>query len=269
MGTGFLYNLDEWLIGALILAALVAALEGGFRLARRAGRKMEERSPRPIAGVTAALLAVLGLLVAFTLSMTVSRYETRRQLVIQEANAIRTAYLRAQALGEPEGPGIASALRTYLDRRIERAQAGGDVQRVDQITASEDRLQKELWSLAVTAVRKDRRSVPAGLMLQALNTAIELRAARRAAVLNQVPPTVIWCGILIAEMSMIMVGYLFGLSRFRNLLSMWLLAGSILLVLLVIIDLDRPAHGLIRISQGPMIELQAQLAPVTANTLPP
>jgi hypothetical protein len=255
----FLYGISEWLALVVFLALLLAATEAGFRLGRRAKSVTTEKTKVQISVVEGSILGVLGLLLAFTMSMAVTRFEVRKQLVLDEANAIGTAWLRAQLLPAPESTEIANLLRDYVDLRIRYAESGGGLERVKAAREQAARLQSEFWARAVGYARKDPNPVTSGLLLQSLNQAIDLEAARWMAFLNHVPDTVIYVNAIVALLSVALVGYAFGDEGRRHIFSMWLLAIAITVVLGVIIDLDRPREGFIRVSQQPMIDLQQQL----------
>jgi hypothetical protein len=96
MNGEILYGVKDGLLGLVFLALMLAASEAGFRLGRRPGKQTSEDTKSHISTVAAGILGVLGLLLGFTMSMAVTRYELRKQLVVEEANAIGTAHLRTQ-----------------------------------------------------------------------------------------------------------------------------------------------------------------------------
>jgi hypothetical protein len=196
--------------------------------------------------------------------MAVSRFEARKQLVVEESNAIGTSYLRVQLIPPPEGTEISDCLRDYVDLRLQYSLASTELDdRQKAARARAARLQDNFWSRAAAFAQKDPRSVTAGLLLQSLNDVIDLEAARFAASMNHVPETVILVVGFVAILSAAMVGYLFGLGNQRHLLSTVTMAVAITAVLLVIVDLDRPDRGLIQISQQPLIDVQSRLHTTT------
>ncbi len=259
MNEGLLYGTHEVIIQCALFALMLATTEVGFRL----GSKIEASTPADtksqISTVEAAVLGVLALLLGFTMSMAVSRFDVRRQLLLDEANAIRTSSLRAQLLPAPEGPEIAGLLRQYVSVRVQYGTAGNDLARLDSLKTQAAHLQKEFWTRAVTYAKREPNEVKAGSLLQSLNRAIDLEAARWMALQNRVPDSVIYVNAVVSLLAVLLVGYTFGLNGPRNILSMCVLALSITLVLAVIIDLDRPRSGFVRSSQQPMIDLLNQL----------
>jgi hypothetical protein len=255
----FLFTANQWVIGFGFFGLVLAASEAGFHLGRSAKKSIDEATKSQISLIQAAILAVLGLLLAFTMSMAVTRFEARKQLVLEESNAIGTAYLRAQLVPSPEGMEIANRLREYLDVRLEYYRTGVDIPAIRAARVRAVRVQDEFWSRAVAFAQKDPRSVTAGLLLQSLNQVIDLESAQWMATVNRVPETVILEVSLVALFSAVLVGYLYGLGNRRHLLSTALLAAAITLVLIVTVDLDRSRRGFIQVGYQPMIDLQDRL----------
>ena len=255
MKEGFFYGTHEVIIQCVFFALMLAATEAGFRLGRNSEASISAETRSQITTVGAALLGILALLLGFTMSMAVSRFEVRKQLVLDEANAIATSLLRAQLLPAPEGPEIASLLRQYVNVRIQYGTAGNDLARLESLKTQTAHLQKEFWTRAVTYAQQDPNEVKAGSLVHSLNEAIDLERARWMALQNHVPESVIYVNAVVGLLSIFLVGYTFGVNGRRNILSIFVLALSITLVLAVIIDLDRPRSGFIRGSQQPMIDL--------------
>jgi hypothetical protein len=250
---------SQWLIAGVFLALMVAASEAGFRVGS-ANKRTSDATKSQISNLQACIIGVLGLLLGFSLAMAVSRFEFRKQLVVEESNAIGTSHLRAQLIAPPEGTEISDYLRDYVDLRLQYSLASTELDdRQKAARARAARVQDEFWSRAAAFARKDPRSVTAGLLLQSLNTVIDLESARFAASMNHVPETVILVVGLVALLSAALVGYVFGLGHQRHFLSTVTMAVAITAVLLVILDLDRPDRGLIQISQQPLIDVQTRL----------
>jgi hypothetical protein len=253
------YNVNGWVILIGLLVLIVAASEIGFRLGRKNGWKTDEKMKAQISVVQGALIGVLGLLLGFTMSMAVGRFEARRELVVDEANAIGTSWLRTHLLPEPESSEIANLLREYVDVRVQFGDAGENIKRLQELRREGQRLQGKFWSIAAAYAQTDPRPVKTSLLLQSLNQTIDLEARRWAALQNHVPSAVIYVNMMLAVMTSLLVAYSFGTNGLRHHMSMWSLAFAIIVVLGVIIDLDRPRRGFIRVSPQPLIDLQRQL----------
>lgn len=256
---GFQYGTHEILIYCVFFVSMMAATEIGFRFGRWSEAIVPEAAKDHLSTIEAAILGILALLLGFTMSMAVTRFEARRQLVVDEANAIGTSSLRTQLLPAPEGPEIASLLRQYVDVRVQYGTAEGDeLARLDSLRAEGVRLQNEFWTRAVAYGQKDPNPVKAGLLLQSLNQVIDLEATRWAAFNNHVPASVIYVNAIVGLLAAVVAGYALGVNGRRQIFSTCMLVLVITLVLSVIVDIDRPRSGFIRISQQPMRDLQRQ-----------
>ncbi len=255
MHESLFYRTSEFVIRWLFFASLLAATEIGFRLGRRFGDRIPDGIKSEISTVETGILSVLALLLGFTTSMAVSRFELRKQLVLEESDAIGTSLLRAQLIPAPAGPEIAALLGQYVKVRVQYGGAGDDLAQLTDLNRQTARLQTELWTKTVSYAQKNPNPVVAGLLLQSLNQAIDVGEARWMAFQNRVPESVIYVNAAVGLLSMMLVGYAFGVHGRRNIFSMCVLAASIALVLAVIVDLDRPRSGFIRGSQQPMIDL--------------
>ncbi len=246
------------LLGVICLSLMLACSEAGFRAGRKAHGSVGEAMRSRIAIFEGAMLGVLGLLMGFTMSMGATRFDVRRQLVVQESNAIGTTWLRSMMLPQPENTEFVGVLRRYVDARVNLASAK-NLDELAQLREVATRLQPELWSRVTSFAARDTRSVPAGLLLDTTNQMIDLEATRWAYFWGHVPRSVILVNVFIAVLAATLLGYGFGLIGKRQIASMLMLALSISAVLTVIVDLDRPWQGYIRVSQQPMLDLQKQL----------
>jgi prepilin signal peptidase PulO-like enzyme (type II secretory pathway) len=256
VNAGFFRGTNEFLIYVVFFALMLAATEAGFLLGRKSEASTPDKTKSRISVVEDAILGILALLLGFTMFMAVSRFDARKQLVLDEANAIGTSRLRAGLLPAPEGPEIASLLRQYIDVRVQYGTSGNDLARLESLNTQTMRLQNEFWTRAIAYAQKDADPIKTGLLLQSLNQVIDLESARRMAFQNPVPKSVIYVNCIVGLLASTLVGYTFGLSGRRQIFSTSVLALVITLVLGLIVDLDRPRSGFIRVSQQPMIDLQ-------------
>lgn len=259
MSGEILYGTSEWTLVVVFVALMAVAGEAGFRLGRVAGRKTSEFTKSRISTVASGILVVLGLLLGFTMTMAATRFEARKQLVLEEAKAIGTAHLRTQLLPPAEGKEIADLLRAYVNLRVRREDQGDIYQQIRAARQESGHLQDAFWQHAVAYGQKDPNPVRVGLLLQSLNEVIDLDAARWMAFQNHVPETVIYVIGIVGLLAATAAGYTFGLEGPRQVFSIGTLSLAITLVMTLVIDLDRPVEGLIRVSQQPMLDLQQQL----------
>ena len=251
-----LYNVDEGVILVVSIIVLLVVSEIGNRLGRRARTRMDDAGKSQTNALQGAIIGLLALLLAFTLSMAINRFETRRQLVLDEANAIGTTYLRAKMLPLPYATDAQNLLRQYVQNRLDYFNAGVDQARIQAAGDQAAQLQRQLWSIAVAVSAQDNRSVPTSLFVQTLNDTIDLQAKRLAAFRNRVPETVIWLLLGVSVAAAGIVGYSNGLGNRRQVFGVLTLIVLITIIIWVIFDLDRPRRGLILVSQESMIGLQ-------------
>jgi len=253
-----LYGMSEWLVALLFLSLMVMACETGYALGLRS--RAAEKTKAVVPTIAASILALFGLLLGFTMSMSVSRYDSRRRLVLEEANAIMAAYQRAQALPAPENTELRQLLRQYVDSRLRVSENALDPQTLQQGKQEDARLQGELWSRAAALAQGNPQSVPAGLLLESLDNAFSLENSRWIGFVAHLPEGVICVNILMALVAALMVGCEFGITGHRHPLSEALVIVAIIMVLTLIVELDHPHSGVIRVSQQPLVDLQRRLA---------
>ena len=259
------YLTSMWVIYPASIAVFIAATIGGFLLGRRARSRAGDASLSEVTTIQAGIMGLLGLLLGFSFAMAVSRYDMRKQLVLDEANAIGTTYLRAQLLPGPYPSQVSDLLRRYVDVRLEFYQAGIDRRKLRDANAKTDQLQRRLWSRAVAASKMDPRSVSTGLFVQSLNNVIDIHSMRLMALENHVPGGVFLILYLAATVAMWLTGYACGLADFRGRFPILIAAILIASVTIVIVDLDRPRRGLITVSQQSMLRLQKSLSGHAGN----
>jgi uncharacterized protein (DUF2164 family) len=212
-----------------------------------------------VATIESALLGLLALLLGFAFAMAITRFDVRKQVVMEEANDLQTTFLRAQLLRQPYQAESSRLLREYVDSRVAYYQAGADRQKIRDALERTSQLQIRLWTVAVAAVRYDSNEVTTGYYVQSLNGLIDDHTKRLAAMENHVPEFILLLLVFVATMSIGVTGYSAGLKRARLLVLRAILAILVAATLLVIVDLDRPRRGLIKVSEGGMLQLQQDL----------
>ena len=251
--TGLLDSFPLWTILLLTIAIGVAAFEFGYRLAHYRQQRHKEEKESPVGSMVAGTLGLLAFMLAFTFGLAGSRFEDRRQVILAEANAIGTTYLRATMLPEPMRTEVKNLLREYVDLRVETVQQPGNLA---QALSKSEELHERLWAQAVAVTEKDRSPIT-GLFVASLNDVIDLHATRVMAGLQSRVPAVIWIVLyVLALLAMEMIGYHAGLANSRRSIAAIALIIGFSLVLFLIADLDRPGQGLLSVSQQSMIDLR-------------
>ena len=251
----WLNNAPLFWLGVVLFAAMIAAASIGRYLRMRTSAT-ETKDDKHEGYIVSAVLGLLALLTGFTFSLAVERFETRRELVLQQANALGTAYLRAQLLPAPHRARLSGVLVEYTDNAIVLANAGP--LRSAPLLAKDDEILTRLWA-STAAAYDDIRTLPFSVpFVTAINAVIDMDGARRAARMAHVPTEVFAVLLIYLVGTAGVLGYVLTERRGR-------LAAGFLLVLLtlsqiLIIDIDRPTTGGIREHQGPMENLRDSLA---------
>jgi hypothetical protein len=250
--------LPLWAVFAVTLVVILPAVEAGYRLGRARRRRSDQEKEAPVGSMVAALLGLLAFLLAFTFGLAASLFQSRRQVLLDEANAIGTAYLRAEFLPEPHRARVRQFLREYVDVRLAAVQEGT----VEAGGRRSEELHNQLWSEAVAVAKHDPRSVPVGLFIQALNEVIDLHAKRMMVGLrSRVPPTVWLVFFAVAVLALGAMGYHGGLAGTTRSPAVLAVALTFAVVIWQIADLDRPHEGLLDVSQRPLEDLQRSMQP--------
>ncbi len=253
-----LYAMPAPLIALLLLAALAGITGAGLALGRRRAGGRSEAFRAHVATAQGSLLGLLALLMGFTFSMSLQRYDARAQALVEEANAIGTTWLRAALLPEPAAAASKALLRDYTHLRVEAGTVSLD-RAADRaaLNARAAALQDQLWQQARHAVELDKSPATSGLYIQALNGMIDAFGARDALLSRHVPEMVL---ILLFGTILIVggvTGYTCGLNGHRPSMVAHLFGLLIVVVALIIIDVDRPRRGFITVDQTPMQSLKA------------
>jgi len=252
-----------------VLVVLVTVVVAGTTAAGIAiGRKLKsshDEIREPIGAVQAALLGFVGLLLAFGLTMAVGRYENRRTAIVTEANAIGTAFLRAQTIAEPQRSESIDLLRTYVAERVRLSEIVTETAAFTRSVDASNEIQRSLWKLAGEALEASPDGSAARLYVDSLNTMFDSGSSREAAFHDRIPDSVVVLQIGGAALALGVLGlYLATLGR--RVLTALLAAGMVILILLVALDLDRPQRGLITVPSRPLrnVEAAMRLEPAAA-----
>lgn len=252
-----MYDHNSVLIVLMLLVALLLAIELGSRAGKRFVRATDESAKSQINSIQASILGVLALLLGFTFSLSLQRYDTRSEAVVNEANAIGTAILRADLLPESVRADTKTQLQAYLDLRVAAGKISLDKggERAEILERS-NKLLDQIWQNAALAVEENPGPVTTGLFVQALNDMIDAYGSRDAALDRHVPEIVLFLmfGTLILTAGL--VGYSSGVSGHRASFAAYTLLVLIVSLVFLVIDLDRPRRGIVEVSQQSLIELQ-------------
>jgi hypothetical protein len=250
----WLFN-HPWLLGVLTAFLLSGVIEAGSQTALRNRIQEDQNRKEQMAAIRDALFVLVSLLLGFTLALVAPRYAERRSLLIDEANAIGTTFLRAETLPQPHRDQVQQLLRQYVDARLDLGDAGLDAARGEEAIRRSKQIQTRLWRDLVDITRTDRSAVTTAYM-NALNETLDLHEKRVSAIENRIPLS-IW--LLIFSVSMITV-FTRGLTLSgRFWLTLLLAPLTIAIVISLIADLDTSGSGVIRLDQGAMQRLKIDI----------
>jgi hypothetical protein len=252
-------DLHDYSLLTIFLVSIIfifAASEVGRLLGVRAfGRGGDDMS-----ALEGAILGLLALMIGFTFAMALSRFEARRDAVVNEANAIGTTALRARLLPAPYNVEIHKLLREYVQIRLDITRRVPSSTELNAAIERSNAIQEALWQQTKTLAAKDSGMVPTGLFIQTLNEMIDNQGKRLEAFRNRVPNIVLMALYGVALVASAFAGYANGLEARRIRLPVYTMGLLVIAVILLIQDLDRPNAGFAKTSQQPMIDTAATIA---------
>jgi hypothetical protein len=250
-----LYNVPLPVIFLIGLALIWGVSELGWRLGQRG-----DGHSTNIGTLESAAAGLLALIIGFTFAMALSRFEARRDAVVQEANAIGTTALRARFLPEPHRAESLTLLRAYVKVRIDAFNSGHSFAELKATVERSNAVQEALWKQARAVGEKDKAIIPTGLFIQSLNQMIDAQGVRLAALRNRIPSVVLVILYVLAAAASGFVGFASAIDSRLTRLPVAIMGLLISLVLYLILDLDRPNSGFITNNQQAMTDVAEQIA---------
>jgi len=242
-------------LGVFVLFAVITLVfyEIGFRI----GRWWQDRLPGEQEGPTdmlvGSLLALMAFLLAITMGMASDRFDARRGLVLEEANAIQAVYLQAGYLPPAQTDQMRELVREYATLRI----ASSDQARVMENASISESLHRDMWAIQEEVVQTGYNPDIMSSFGDTLTDLITIHERRIVAgMYSRVPQTVLILLLAGSALSLAMVGYSAGLAGKRSVLSAVVMVVALGAVLVLVIDLDRPQDGFLTVSQQPLIDVQ-------------
>jgi hypothetical protein len=253
--------MSSYLLIAVVAWAMIGVLLAAVELGYRHGlhTPADEGIASHATAWEAALLGLLALLIGFTFAMAVTRFDHRRDLIVEEANAIESTAMLARYVDAPVRDRVEALLPPYLDARIRSYDAGIDMRRTMADYDLGKALQRQIWDQVVALMQAHPDSESAVAFMEAADDMVKAEVRRRAALENHVPLPVFIVLLLVAAAGMAATGYSCGLHRRRLPLGMILMPVLIVVVVVMVFDIDYPRAGLIRAGQGALTRLQHEL----------
>jgi hypothetical protein len=245
---------------------IVCATGIGVFLGHRV-RHLSDTLKEPFGVLQGALLGVVGLILAFALSLAVSRYEERRSNVVDEANAIGTTYLRAQTLAEPTRSRSLRLLIRYTESAVLISEAVPGSDESDDAREHEEEFERGLWRLAGVALDRAPIASAPRLYVESLNEMFDEETARLASLSNRVPTPVLMLELFGSAVALgLLAAYLAIVGR--GVLAVMIASLLVAFLLVVTADLDRPTRGMIRVPSAPLTDELASMKEPPAAAAP-
>ena len=248
MNFTWLDQFPHWVVGVIFFVLLLAALEVGYRVGVWQHDKWQDAEDGGGNLVLTSVLGLLGLLLAFTFADGVSHYKTRKQATIAEANALGTAFLRADMVADPGRTELKEALLDYARTRAVERGAAYSSDKLRELMAKSTHATAKLWPTTMQILQQQTPGPLEASLVAAINDVIDHNAIRNTAVFDRLPGVVLVLMFVITSAALAVAGFNAGLSgrmsRWRMTIFAVVLAG----VVLVIRDFDTPTSGFIVVS---------------------
>ncbi|HVU29401.1 MAG TPA: hypothetical protein VHE36_03285 [Sphingomicrobium sp.] len=256
----WLSRVPIWQLGLALFLVSVAALIAGARASGWIAGKsngLGQLTEAQEGYVVTTVYTLLGLLVGFTFSIAIDRYQSRRDLVVRDAAAIEQLYLQTQLLGEPHRSRVSDLLARYAANHVELARATHDDAEAGKLIAEDDVLRRDLWTATVPAFQSIAGTDFSSLFVQSVNEVLTTDAARKAARRSEIPRAIIVLLILYSIVAAALLGAVMRTRR-GQIIGVIVIALSVT-VLTLITDINRPVEGTIHESQEPMERMISRL----------
>lgn len=246
-------------LGTVILV-LVAA-EIGFRIGIWFQRRDPSSGKTPMTGaVVGGMLGLMAFLLAFCIGIVINQHNGRKAMVVTEANAVGTAYLRSGFLSESDRTASRDLLREYVDIRL--AVVSDPALYESTLTRSEE-IHGQLWSIVEDSANKGQDSDLFGLFVESINEVINVHALRLAAIDLRLPRVLGLVLYVATILSFLLVGVASSADEKRDPIAILLFALAFVAVFMVVVDLDRPQEGLLTVSQTALSDLLEQMTAIS------
>ncbi|RPJ12599.1 MAG: DUF4239 domain-containing protein [Deltaproteobacteria bacterium] len=255
-----IYDMNSVLISGVLFVSMVAAIQVGHRTGRINQGSANESINAHVYAIQASLLGVLALLLGFTFSLALQRFDSRSIALVDEANAIGTTYLRAQLLPKSVRGEVRKLLQNYVELRVqEDAISLNDKAKRQILLAESNQVLDALWNYAQRAVEEDKSPVTTGLFIQSLNDSIDTYGRRIAELNRHLPESILFILYITFLLTGGVIGHSAGLAGHRPSFVTFILVAMIVVLAFIIIDLDRPRRGLIRVDRSSLVNLKVAI----------
>ena len=256
MQPSLLLRLDTWQIMLILFGLMMISIIVGLKT----GKKFHKQSQADNT-ILGSLFTLLGLLLAFTFGMAINYHGMRRDIIVEEANDIGTAILRADLYRESDRNLFRAEFKKYVDARIDYFAAGADLDKIKAAQKLSAEIQQQLWNHASQFSKDSGYSIASMQMIPALNTMIDVTTSRQYSEVIHLPDTIIYLLFLLSCVCSFYIGYVFAAKEKFDWIMAMLFCLLTSMVVFVIFDLDRPRRGFIKLDQmnNAIVELKQML----------
>ena len=253
-------SIPIYIIGLLVVAGLSIVIEVGYQFGKRIADERGLNKHPVEASVTTAILSLMAFMLGFSFANATSRYIKRQDLMLEDANTASTLYLRADFLPPEKIERSRALIREYVQLRANAVNAQ-DLKKLSSAIQPSLEIQRELWDITVEA-RSLSKNVSLNLYISTLNDLIDTHSKRQtAAIVNRFPPTLWLTLTFLGVMSTVMMGFISGLHGRRSRLATTSLLVAFSVVIVLIVDLDRPIRSLIEQKDRPAEQALKNMKP--------
>jgi hypothetical protein len=254
--TNFLHVIVMFVLPFLcILVPILAGQQYGLHIKEKSG----EVNDSPVGSVVGAALGLLAFMLAFTFQIVDNRYNNRKDLLLDEVTTIRTTYLQSGLIPEPYRNASRKLLIEYVDLRSDLTK-DVSVAKIERLKARSQFILDSLWKFSEALAAQDRSSEAYSLYTSSVNDLVEIYNKRVTFTFEyRIPSAILWVLLLVTFASMSMLGFQFGISGKKNNILAVFISVIFASVMFLILALDRPETGLVRLNQTPILTLHKQL----------
>jgi hypothetical protein len=253
-----------WAVGVVLIVIFFVASEIGFIGFGLFKRRQQKNDASDEVQVLSTALVLLALLLGFTFSMALNRYESRRIQVVQEANDIGTAWLRASLFDNDAARALQARLKDYARTRVARADDGDNEGAYVDLKLEGGKLRTEIWALTAAATAPERTTPQAASLVAAVNAVLDTATRREAEIEERIPAQVLGLLLVYSTVSAALLGYVFGAYGAPHRITGLVLFTLLALTITLILDLDRAQGGGVRVDQQAIVDLIAGMTPPAA-----
>lgn len=255
--TQLIYYWNPWVLPIVMLVVLALAIEVPFRFSPR----LKREGTRPVdafTAVQAGLITLASFVLGLSFAQASARFDSRRELVVKEANAIGTTWLRADQLGAARAAHFRAVLTGYTEARLNAYATPFDSALAHRTLDQSDRDQREMWNIASSALRSRPGNLGLSLLMEALNDTIDVSAEQLQALTSHVPTAVVLLTLVLVTLGAISLGLRFAIDGSRPMALSTAYVVAFVVVIMMMIDYDRPQTGFVKVNLNPIkIQLES------------